>query len=230
MLPGFRQLPDTIYGMWRSHRQAKRLRRLAATDFTIISNNCWGSALYPQLGKPYLTPFVGLYLKPACYLKFLADWRSMLRFPMSFVSRSVYDDVNLNREKSGEFYPIGIIGDNVEIQFLHYKTEMEAREKWHRRAARVVRDDKRVFVKFCDHDQPSLAQIRAFGNLPFEHKVCFVAVPHPDVQSAVLVPGYEREGRVTDGFRLFTECGRVFDMVSWLNGGTGRLSFWQRLH
>ena len=38
-----------------------RRSKLNNTDFSIISNNCWGGSVYRHYGIPYLSPTVGLY-------------------------------------------------------------------------------------------------------------------------------------------------------------------------
>ena len=35
---------------------------LQNTNFSIISNNCWGGYVYQEQNLPYQSPFVGLFL------------------------------------------------------------------------------------------------------------------------------------------------------------------------
>jgi uncharacterized protein (DUF1919 family) len=194
--------------------------RTHARDFTIVSNNCWGADLYPAIGIRYLTPFVGLFIKPDCYLRLLQDFRGILKQRLWFKQTSHHPEVNQLRLKEGLSYPIGSIGDDVEVHFMHYKSEEEAVTKWNRRVLRISPDDERLFVKFCDTDTPSIDQLRQFDRLPFVHKVCLVGKPCPDVGSALLVRKCESAGHVKD-IQLLRQYRDIFDIAGWLNGGTG---------
>ena len=46
--------------------------------------------------------------------------------------------------------PTACLGDDVEVQLLHYAAENEAVEKWSSRVERVCGDDSQLFFKFCD--------------------------------------------------------------------------------
>ena len=52
-----------------------RFRRIGLhnTDFTIISNNCWGGCVYDQYGLQYRTPTIGLWMGAEDYIKFISD-------------------------------------------------------------------------------------------------------------------------------------------------------------
>jgi uncharacterized protein (DUF1919 family) len=194
----------------------RRLRNAAgSTPFAIVSNNCWGAHVYQQLGLPYSTPFVGLFLRPACYLTLLGDFDRIVHGELRFVDESRYPDIKAKRT-TGAKHPIAILADAVEVNFLHEKTEAEARDKWQRRVARMPADPSRRFYKFCDVDRPSESQLRAFGALPLPHKVMFVAKPLAAAKTAIVVSS--GEDRVPDGMALQTACLPYFDHASWLAG------------
>lgn len=195
----------------------RRLRNAAGpTPFSIVSNNCWGAHVYQQLGLPYSTPFVGLFLRPACYLTLLGDFDRIVHGELKFVDESRYPDINAKRATASHGkHPIAILADVVEVNFLHEKTEADARDKWQRRVARMPADPSRRFYKFCDFDRPSESQLRAFDALPLPHKVMFVAKPI-DAKSAIVVPS--NEDRVPDGMALQTACLPYFDHAAWLAG------------
>ena len=201
--------------------------RLKDRDFTIVSNNCWGSHIYQHLGEPYRTPFVGLYVDPECYVRLVNRIRWYLQQEVTFVDESRHERVNLFRAKQRHRFPIGLIGGDVELQFLHYESQQEAADKWSRRAARVSQDDQRFFYKFCDRDA-SLEHLAAFDAAPVAHKVCFVADPSVKLQSAVYIPG-SRDGQVPDGKKLSRISPRYFDAAAWINRGDGRPHWWRPL-
>ena len=99
-------------------------------EFVIISNNCWGGSAYQWYKKPYNTPFVGLFIYGSCYMKLLKDFDYYMSQKLAFTSKSKYPS-------TGKTYPIGMLKD-IEIHFEHFKSEDEAREKWERRAARML--------------------------------------------------------------------------------------------
>jgi uncharacterized protein (DUF1919 family) len=211
----------------RIGRQILRAR-VHSRDFTIVSNNCWGAHIYQQLRIPYQTPFVGLFLAPTCYLTLIGRLRWFLAQPLRFVRESRHAAVNALRERQGLTYPIGSLGDEVEVQFLHYASEAEAAEKWKRRAQRVTSADSRLFFKFCDHGGINPRHLATFDAAPVAHKVCFVAQPAPQLKSAVLIPDTS-DRHVPDGIALATISPRYFDAAGWINGADGRPRWWQVL-
>ena len=51
----------------------KRRNKLNNTDFSIISNNCWGGSVYRRYGLQYKSPTIGLYFFAEEYIKFLMN-------------------------------------------------------------------------------------------------------------------------------------------------------------
>ena len=100
--------------------------KVGGKRFTIVSNNCWGAHVYQDLGIAYETPFVGLFVDPDSYLNLLSRFRSVIQSPLTFARASQHPAVNTYRREQGGEYPIGKLADDIEIQFLHCKTEAEA--------------------------------------------------------------------------------------------------------
>ncbi len=198
--------------------------RLGSEDFTVISNNCWGAHIYQQLKRPYQTPFVGVYLAPACYVTFVVRYRWFLAQPLRFTSSSRHEYINAIRDDRKLNYPIGCLGSDVEIQFLHYDSEKEAADKWCRRLQRVNHDDSRIYFKFCDRDGCTEDQLMAFDNAEVRNKVCFVSRPTSNLLHSVWIPESE-SGQVPDGLQLSRISPKYFDAAGWING-TGQLPRW----
>ncbi len=163
----------------------KKLRRtflLRNHDFSIIANNCWGGSVYQYYGMEYHSPTVGLYFFAEEYMRFLGDLRRYLSMELQFIPPESskyygqYKNLPIN-------YPIGLLGD-VEIVFLHYKSEAEAKQKWERRAKRVNFDN--LLVKFNDQNGTTAAMIDTFADMPFDNKVCFVADPDIRLDCVIL--------------------------------------------
>ena len=142
-------------------------KKIKSRDFTIISNNCWAGKLYQYLDMPYLSPTVGLYFFADDYLKFISNLEYYISLELSFISiqESRYKDVLLERKR---ICPIGKL-DDVEIVFLHYKSEQEAKEKWDRRKARINWDH--LIIKFSKMNLCTEEHMRRFAELPYENKI-----------------------------------------------------------
>jgi uncharacterized protein (DUF1919 family) len=170
---------------------------IKSRDFTIISNNCWAGRVYQYLDMPYLSPTVGLYFFAPDYIKFVSDLKHYLDTPLSFIKpeESKYFEELKIRNQTDK--PIGILGD-VEIVFLHYKSQEEALEKWNRRKERVNFDN--IILKFSWMNLCEEMHLKAFEILPFENKILIVdASRKSKYKGCVFYKGQVNEqGMVTD--------------------------------
>lgn len=183
-------------------------------NFCIFSNDCWGGELYRCLDLPYNTPFVGLMLMAPCYIKFLKEPRKYLEAKLEFAPESKYPLVNELRRNSSMF-PVGKILD-IEVQFMHYKTEEEAFEKWSRRKSRI--NWSNVYVKFSlDKDYATDNHLTDFDLLPYERKICFSKSDHPDSLSCMKIADFVENGKF-----LFRASMKQFDIAGWINEGRTR--------
>jgi len=191
------------------------------TNFTIVSNNCWGSHIYRALDIQYQSPFVGLFLLPKCYLNLLRCFDYFVRADLSFVRESRAASVNAWREREHLDYPIGLLDGQVEIHFQHYTGKEEARSKWQRRCQRITPDPTRWFFKFDDRQGATAEDISSFCSLPFANKVCFTR--NPQVLSTIIVPGDPGEPHVADGVELSRISHRYFNTLRWLSTRSSRV-------
>lgn len=126
---------------------------------TIISNNCWCGGIYEDLGLEYMSPTVGLYLNAPCYIKFISNLRYYIDLDLKFT--------HISRYNGRCEYPIGLL-DDIEIHFLHYKSEKDAYDKWNRRKQRINYDN--LFIKFCDNDYCTDEHVIAFSKLNYKKR------------------------------------------------------------
>jgi uncharacterized protein (DUF1919 family) len=201
-------------------RQIVARHRLRGVEFSIVSNDCWGAHVYQRLALPYNTPFIGLFFSPSAYLRLLEDFQGWMSFPLRFKPESDEAWINRDREVPGQRWPIGCLGDAVEIQFKHYQSEAEAAEKWNRRRARLVTRPERLFFKFGDRDGCTTEQFNRFSRLPLPNKVLFTTRKDWTSDCTVRIP--MDEPSVPDGLSLSYISPRQFDVADWLAGGTGR--------
>lgn len=194
--------------LMRPWNRFSRRRRLKNRTVSIISNNCWGGFMMKECGLPFNTPFVGLFMFDEDYVRMLED-PGVLNSPLRFISR----EESCHVISDPKIYPIGVIGDGLEIHFLHYGSEAEARSKWERRVGRIDFDN--LIVKFGDEDGPRPDLLERFDRLPYKHKVAFTGTDYPRIQSAVMVPYYTDERHV--GRDLYKVSNEVWDFVDHAN-------------
>lgn len=147
-----------------------RFLLLKNKSFSIISDNCWGGFIYQYFNIPYKSPFVGLFIFSPDYIKMLKNLEYYLNSDLVFIEpNETRYKKELIAHGTYETYPIAILGDNVEIHFLHYKSNEEAYEKWSKRVKRL--DRKNLIIKFCDRDLCTDELVDEFDKLDFENKV-----------------------------------------------------------
>lgn len=152
-------------------------KKIKDKEFTIISNNCWGGMIYESYGLQKQTPTVGLFIMPDDYIKFLRNLREYVSQEIEFINPndSKYKDFLINDPRFGQ-YPIGKLKD-IEIMFLHYKDENEARNKWNRRCKRIKWD--KLLIKFNDQNGCNENHIEAYRELPYKNKLFFTVKDWP---------------------------------------------------
>ena len=180
-------------------------------DFTIVANNCWGAEVYKTFDLPFNTPIIGLYFYPDCFIKLLSDFQENIHSELKFTPQSKY-----HKEKRD--YPVGLLRNDIEIHFLHYKNEEEAFQKWTKRAKRISTEDSKLFFKFDDRDGCKPSHIRQFHDFPFRNKISFSVQKHPEIPENINIPMKKEEQAVMDGLLLYYESVKYFDIIKWLNG------------
>jgi uncharacterized protein (DUF1919 family) len=214
--------------MIRSNKKAlKRFifrSRLKNPDFCIVANNCWGSRIYQELDFRYNTPFVGLFIYSPCFIRLLSDLIKFLSQRIIFIDQSKYPTVK--EQLRTRKYPIGLLGGEVEIHFLHYKSSEEAEEKWQSRSERM--NFNNLFIAFNDRDLFEPELLMKFEEMPFKNKVFFTSNQESKTPSSVWISEFASEPCVGDLYNKSYLVHRHFDVIDWLNKGTGNLKPWIR--
>lgn len=189
-------------------------RRLKNKEFSIICDNCWAGKVYQELGLPYQTPFVGLFIFSPDYLKLVTNPKYYLKgnYELQFITESKYIP---NFENS---YPLALL-DDIEIHFLHYKNEDEARAKWSRRLERLHWNN--LYFKFNDNDACTYELMKEFQELPYDSKVIFLSRNYEELKDLVHFKSREKAGHVGVDLKIYH---RYFNVVKWLNRGGEDLS------
>ncbi len=201
---------------YRIHKSGIELRRnIKNKNFSIICNNCWGGGIYQQMKLSYNTPFVGLYIFADDYIRLLSDFEQNMNNQLKFIKTSKYEKANKDRIQFKLNYPIGLLGDNIEIHFLHYYDENEAIDKWNRRKDRMNWDN--LYFVFSERDLCEPRHIQKFAELNLPNKVCFTANNYSNLDSTVWIKDYEKDGQVGDIYTYNNLVNKYFDPVKWIN-------------
>lgn len=165
----YNMLGKTIFKPIRMYRNSK----IKNKHFSIISNNCWGGMVYQKLNLPYLSPTIGLYFYADDYIKFVSNLEYYLSIEPVIIDKEQSKYKNeLSKLKVYRYFPIGKI-DDVEIIFLHYRSDNEAIEKWEKRKKRI--DMNNVIIKFNDQNNCTEEHLKSFDLIDYRNKICFIA-------------------------------------------------------
>lgn len=186
--------------------KSKMRKRLKNKDFTIISDNCWAGRVHEELGIPYTTPFIGMFIYSEDYVKLVKNFEDYMNSELSFIKESRWKG-----DYNGS-YPLGLLND-IEIHFLHYESEESAYAKWNRRKKRINYDN--LFFKMNDDNKCTFELLKEFDHLDLAHKVIFSAVDYKELNNLVYFS--EARGDNNVGADLFY-YDKYFDVVTWLNG------------
>ena len=188
-----------------------RRRKLNNKNFTIISNNCWGGHVYRYFNLPFDSPTIGLYLFSADYIKFIGNLKYYIEKEITFINYkdSKYKDELVKYNQVN--IPIGKL-DDIEIIFLHYQSEDEARTKWNRRKARIHWDN--LYYKMSEQNLCSSDLLMQFDLIDLANKFVFVTKDY-GLKSQVIFKDCSNMDFIpndTTNFRKF------INIINWLNG------------
>jgi uncharacterized protein (DUF1919 family) len=126
--------PNTMYA-----RIMRIFSPVYHNEACIVSNNAYGRTYYAENAKELNTPFVDVCVYTPCYIKLLENFQNIIRSTMVECERSKYID--------SFTYPIGLLGDDIEIHFINDRVFRLALDKWDRRKRTLSRPSLLVM---CD--------------------------------------------------------------------------------
>ena len=184
-------------------------RKLKNKDFSIIASNCTGGFVLHDFHIKFNTPTINLFFYPDDFLRYVQNLPYYSQCELTFV------------QKPGVSYPVGLLED-VEIYFMHYKTEAEARQKWEERTQRINYNN--LFIIMTDL-RCTPEHIRQFDALPYKNKVLFTNKCDLGIPSAFYIKGFDKDKDVGQIFDYKTENSLAkyyddFDFAAWFNGET----------
>ncbi|WP_207562605.1 DUF1919 domain-containing protein [Sulfurimonas aquatica] len=170
-------------------------------DFTIISNNCWGTFIYKKYAIPYQSPFVNLVVFAPDYIELLENFSLEVLHKLSFIEHkdSKHKDELINIGIYETNYPIGILDNKYELHFIHYESKEDAENKWRKRIERI--NLNKLIFKFSDGDKFESSMAARFDKLKFRNKVCFTSEEYKGLNSVITLKKFKNKGRVRDEWK-----------------------------
>lgn len=172
----FRKIVYIILHFPRKRYYRTLQKRLINKTPTIIASDCLGSFIYHNLGLQFRTPTINLYIPKEDFWTFVGDLEEFLKAELVEI------------EDHSVPCPVGILkydGKRVRIEFTHYKTFAEAKNKWDTRKQRV--DLSNLYItQVISHATEE--DINTFDRLPYPNKLLVTAenvtnsknvYPHP---------------------------------------------------
>ncbi|MBQ2718082.1 MAG: DUF1919 domain-containing protein [Clostridia bacterium] len=172
-----------------------RRRCIKNKDFSIICNNCWAGYVYRRYGISYLTPTVGLYFFAEDFIKLCYNLKYYMHLPLEFISVEESKYSNKLKEKGQVNVPIARL-DDIEVIFLHYKTEQEAREKWERRVKRINYDN--LIFKFSEMNDCSYEHLQKFDALEVDKKFVIVTKQYDKINCSIVDEKAKNQQQIKD--------------------------------
>lgn len=183
----------------------RELHSVLPENVSIISSNCFAGRIYQDLKLPYLTPTAGLFFLAKDFNEFCRDIKYYTTVAeLKFVGESKNQQANERRRKYNLDYPIGVLDNKIEIHFLHYKSENEAKLKWERRCRRINYDN--LMLIGMEQNYCSECNIVDFQRITPPHvlKFFFSTKNLPDIQSNITMNRYHDEiGNAVDDCKYF---------------------------
>ncbi len=176
-------------------------------NFTIFSNNCLGGVFYSDAGWQFTSPLINTAMDGDDFLKFISNPKHYLTHNMEFFCWP------------GRNFPIAKI-DDIEVNFVHYKTQQECIEKWQKRAERIVWDN--IFVIATNHDGMCHEDcMERFDKLPYKNKIMFVSKEYPQYDWAIPIKQFinRYQCRITTSYADFKGhryYETAFDIAEWI--------------
>lgn len=187
-----------------------RRKKINNTDFTIISNNCWGGICYEYFGLPKDSPTVGTYFFAEDYIKFISNLKYYLNTQIRIIKAEESKHYKSLKEKNELDVPIGVL-DDVEIVFLHYRDPELAVQKWNRRIKRANYDN--IIIKFSYMNECTDEIISRFRNITGVKKICFIGGKGENTDDIIYLKEYESPNVIDDTFYW----NRDIDIIKFIN-------------
>ncbi len=176
----------------------KEIKKYISMDASVISSNCFAGRIMQDFGMQYNSPTLGLWILPSDFANFCSNLYKYLKSDIRQTDHSKTEIGNYKMTHAKHAYPVGLLGNDIELHFLHYSTIEEAASKWKRRANRVNLDD--YILIGCEQNGCTEEDVKNFDNIPHCKKLFFTSKPYP-YASVVYIPEFSSLGYVGDPYK-----------------------------
>lgn len=207
---------NSIMFLPREIHYGQMRKKLTNHNFSIIASDCFGSFAYHNLKERFNSPTINLFISTDDFICFVKNLREYLASEL----KEIKDDTKQ--------YPVGEItysGKAVRIDFMHYHSFEEAKEKWNERKQRV--NYANIFIVQTIAGELKREMVDAFSALPYKNKLlitrendfgCDCNVTHPIFSKANYKPGEFLK------FKTIFSCKRHMDDIDYVEFFNGRNS------
>lgn len=202
-----KDLPTRMYVRLQREKNKRLIgrmrKKLKVKDVTIISQNCIGGVFYHDMAKNFLSPTINLFIREPDFVKFVLNLRYYIDSELEVIW--------------GEEYPIGILGGDVHIDFMHYRSCTDALEAWERRKKRILWD--KIVVLATDRNGFTDNVFEQWKKIPYP-KVLFCANKDFLQESGtIFYPQYAKQSFVPDLIpkREFYKEDVLLNVVNYMN-------------
>ena len=207
----FARIMSNIKTMMNPYLGSIRKKRLTNTDFSIISNNCWGGVCYEYFNLKKNSPTVGAYFFADDYIKFIFNLRYYLSQEIEIISCNQSKHCEELKKRGENNIPVGRI-DDIEIVFLHYKDPIVAKDKWERRRKNINWNN--IILKFSYMNGCTDEHIHQFEKIKNVKK--FALVPHkfPEYDDCYVASYSVRDGMISNDTFYFNKDIDVYKLIN----------------
>lgn len=180
---------------------------------SILSSNCVGGEVYHDLGLPFNSPTINLWMVQPDFLKFATDLQYYIESKLCFSSE-------LEEKYHCPVAYLGLDDKKITIIFLHYKNRMSAEECWEKRKKRI--DFSKICLMMSDRDGITYDDMIRFGKIDCYRKIMFTYKDYPEFdftyrlekdKDKLCVKNYQM--KKWNGFWRWES---QFDCAKWMNG------------
>jgi uncharacterized protein (DUF1919 family) len=193
--------PSFILDLFRKIRFKFSNKKLNQ-QFTLIANNCIAGCVLHDYKMRFDTPTINLYIPFPDYILFLQKFEYFIN--------ADFEEI----KEEGATYPIGLLGGEIKVHFLHYHSFDQAIESWRKRVKRIHHDNIKVVL--VERDGCTAKDLMDFDKLPFTNKVALTRRNDLNLKSTFHFKGYDDKdelGNIMFYKGLFGK--KIYDQFDW---------------
>lgn len=160
----------------------KNRKMLSAQNVTVISQNCIGGVFCHDMGMEFLSPTINLFIWQPDFVKFVLDFEHYMNCDLILIW--------------GEEYPVGILDNEIRIDFMHYNSCSDAKKKWEERKKRI--NYGKIVVCCSDRNGFNDKVFDEWKKIIYPKILFTVHERYADEKGSILYSKYESEGFVPD--------------------------------